>query len=362
MSRSILAHIIPEITQAEPAATRALHYLLDASDKVAQRFIGLVGSEPFDIGRIGSEWNYGDGVRPDLAIHDAGTGDPRIFVENKFRAWLTDYQPVDYLGALPESGTSVLAFIAPEDRIQELWGELKARCERADFQLSEESTTADLCRIRVAGIKQNHARSLVLTNWRRVLEELRHTAAAAGHAALEQDLIQLRGLTEDMRWDAPEAAADQPLRVSFSGSDDAFPPLRADEPTDAGAAARLLGYCGLIDAITERLVQDDCWDTKGMRATGFGRYLHVHKRFAPYLTVSLTSWANHGITPLWCTCWGVEGGREREVQASFDGAWIDDEGNPNIPIRLKTGVERGRVIDHAVEQMQAIANHLRRFC
>ena len=85
------------------------------------------------------------------------------------------------------------------------------------------------------------------------------------------------------------------------------------------------------------------------------------KRFAPYLTVSFTSWANHGITPLWCTCWGVEG-REREVQASFDGAWIDDEGNPNIPIRLKTGVERGRVIDHAVEQMHAIADHLRRFC
>ena len=363
MSRSILAHIIPEITQAEPAATRALHYILDASDKVAERFIALVGSEPFDIGRIGSEWNYAKGVRPDLAIHDAGTGDVRIFVENKFRAWLTDYQPVDYLKALPERDTSVLAFIAPEDRVKdkELWGELKARCERAGFQLSQESTTADICRIRVASVEQNHSRRLVLTSWRRVLKELQDTAAAAGHGALEQDLVQLRGLTEEMRWDASEAAAAQSAPVPFAGTDEAFPPLRAGEPTDADAAARLLDYCGLIDTITERLVQDDCWDTKGMRATGFGRYLRVHERFAPYLRVSFTSWANHGITPLWCTCWGVEG-REREVQASFDGAWMDDEGNPNIPIRLKTGVERRRVVDHAVEQMREIADRLGRFC
>lgn len=105
MSRSILAHIIPKITQAEPAATRALHHLLDASDKVVERFVALVESEPFDIGRIGSEWVYAEGVRPDLAIHDAATGEVRIFVENKFRAWLTDYQPVAYLRRLPEQDT-----------------------------------------------------------------------------------------------------------------------------------------------------------------------------------------------------------------------------------------------------------------
>ena len=364
MSQSILAHVIPKITQAEPAATRALHYLLDTSDKVAERFIDLVGSEPFDIGRIGSEWNYADGVRPDLAIHDAGTGDPRIFVENKFRAWLTDFQPVDYLRALPERETSVLAFIAPEDRIKdkELWGELKARCCRAGFKLSEESTTVDLCRIRVAPIEQNYARRLVLTSWRRVLEALQHAAAAAaGQAAVEQDVVQLRGLTETMCWDASEAAVDQPARVSFAGSDEAFPPLRANEPSDAGAAARLLGYCRLIDAIKERLVEDHCWDTRGMRATGFGRYLRAHDRFALYLRVSFTSWGNHGITPLWCTCLGVEGW-EREVQASFDGARVDAAGNPNIPIRLKTSVERGRVIEDAAEQMREIADHLLKFC
>ena len=314
MSRSILAHVIPKITQAEPAATRALHYLLDASDKVAERFVDLVGSEPFDIGRIGSEWIYAKGVRPDLAIHDAGTGDVRVFVENKFRAWLTDFQPVEYLNALPPRETSVLAFIAPEDRIDELWGGLTARCRGADFHLSEESTTADLCRIRVARIEQNHARRLVLTSWRRVLEALQHAAATGGEATLEQDIVQLRGLTEEMRWEASEAAPpDAPAGVSFAGSEETFLPLRADEPTDAGAAGRLLDYCGLIDEVTRRLVADPSWDTKGMRASGFGRYLRVHERFALLICMA----------PLWCTCLGVEG-REREVQALH--ASVDDEG------------------------------------
>ena len=62
--------------------------------------------------------------------------------------------------------------------------------------------------------------------------------AAGGHAAIEQDIVQLRGLTEEMRWDAPEAAPpDAPASVSCAGSDETFPPLRADEPTDAGRLA-----------------------------------------------------------------------------------------------------------------------------
>ena len=90
-------------------------------------------------------------------------------------------------------------------------------------------------------------------------------------------------------------------------------------------------------------------------------YLRAHERFALYLRVSFTSWGNHGITPLWCTCFGVED-REREVQASFDDARLDAAGNPNIPIRLKTGVERGRVIENATDQMREIGGHLLKLC
>ena len=94
--------------------------------------------------------------------------------------------------------------------------------------------------------------------------------------------------------------------------------------------------------------------------SGMMCYLRLHERFELYLRIGFSSWASHGITPLWCSCPGVEG-RAREIQATFDGARVDEAGNPDIPIRLTTGVERGRVIDAAADQMRAIADHLKEY-
>lgn len=49
---------------------------------ITGQFLDLVGSPLFEIGRIGSEWSYGKGVKPDIAIHEAGTGEVRVFVES----------------------------------------------------------------------------------------------------------------------------------------------------------------------------------------------------------------------------------------------------------------------------------------
>ena len=70
--RSILAEVIPRVMQREPAATQALHYILDASSDLARTFVDLLEGGRFEIGRIGSEWFYGKGVKPDLSIHDTG--------------------------------------------------------------------------------------------------------------------------------------------------------------------------------------------------------------------------------------------------------------------------------------------------
>ena len=355
MHGSVIGEVIPDVMQAEPATTQGLRYILEASlevsEGIAGRFLEVVAGTRFAIGRIGSEWQYARGVRPDLAIHGEKNGDPRIFVENKFWADLTDFQPVDYLKALPNRETSVLAFIAPEGRIPDLWSELKERCQRARLSVSQESETTDPCHVRVG------VRTLRLTSWRRVFEELQRAAAEDGQSAIEQDIIQLRGLTERRGLDGSGAASpDERQDAAVAESDATFPPLRVDEPRDARAAARLLNYCGLIDEITGRLVADRDWTTQGLRASGFGRHLHAHDRLELYLGVRFTLWRDSAITPLWCTCFGLEG-RLPEVQKCFDGA-RDEERALHIPIRLATGVERGRVIDHAAEQMRAIANRL----
>ena len=187
--RSVLAEVIPKVMQREPAATQALHCILEASTDLAQTFVELLEGGRFEIGRIGSEWLYAKGVRPDLAIHDTGET-CRMFVENKFDALLTPGQPVGYLKKLRPHPASVLAFIAPEDQIESRWKELKEKCAAERLVFGEESRTADRCRIRVA------ERTMLITSWRRVLDALQETASARGLSAIEQEIIQLRSLAE----------------------------------------------------------------------------------------------------------------------------------------------------------------------
>ena len=189
--RSVLAEVIPQVMQREPAATQALYYILEASSDLARTFVELLEGGRFEIGRIGSEWfSYAKGVKrvkPDLAIYDTGET-CRMFVENKFDAELTSKQPVDYLDALPPHPASVLAFIVPEDRIEGLWKELKEQCCSAKRKLTEESSPADRRRIRVDN------RTMLITSWRHVLDALQAVAAARGLSVIEQEIVQLRSL------------------------------------------------------------------------------------------------------------------------------------------------------------------------
>ena len=187
--RSLLRKVVHGIRrQPEPAATRALHSVL-AVPEIARRFIDLLDGGTFEVGRIGCEWAYPKGVRPDLSIHDTGET-CRVFVENKFGALLTPDQPVGYLGALPDHPASVLAFIVPGERLDGLWHELKAKCVSKGLECADESPPGDPRRVRVVN------RTMLITSWKRVLDALQRVAAEGGHSAVEHDIAQLRGLAE----------------------------------------------------------------------------------------------------------------------------------------------------------------------
>ena len=188
--RSLMSKVARGIGRPlEPAATVALHFVLDASPEIAQAFIDLLQGGDFKVGRIVYEWNYESGVRPDLSIHDTD-GNHRIFVENKFDAELTSRQPLAYLDALPAHPPSVLAFIVPDQRLDDLWEQLKEKCVSEKCDLADESPPGDPRRIRV------DSHTMLITSWRRVLDALQRVAAEGGHAAIEQDIAQLRGLAE----------------------------------------------------------------------------------------------------------------------------------------------------------------------
>ena len=338
---SLLGHLIPRIASngEEPAATQALAYLLNESEDIAQAFVDTVGHTgitTFTPGRIAAEEQHGDHF-PDLTIRDTD-GVVRILVENKFWAGLTDAQPVAYLEALPDAASSALVFIVPHQRVHVLWGELRDKCGRNAVELGSESTTASITWASAGN------RTLAITSWKYVLGTLEQAALDGGHSALRQDIVQLRGLTDQMN----------------AGE---FLPLREDEVTDVSVARRLVNYSELIEEIVDRLVADGIASTKGLRPThGYtsaGRYLSVHAQFGLWLGVDLMAWRDWGITPVWSEhntttdFSGIEG-KVRQAEQLFDNAHEAD-GWLYIPIRLTTGAERDRVIDDAVRQMRGIA-------
>ena len=339
---SLLGYLIPRIASnnKERAATQALAYLINESTDIAQAFVDVVGRTgiaAFTPGQIVAEEQHGNHF-PDLTVHDRD-GVVRILAENKFWAGLTDAQPVAYLEVLPDDVSSALVFIVPHQRVHGLWNELRDKCRCNAVELGSESTAASITWASAGN------RTLAITSWKHVLGTLEQAAVDGGHSALRQDIVQLRGLTDQMNTSE-------------------FLPLREDEVTDVNVARRLVNYSELIEEIVGRLIADDIASTKGLRPvhgyTSAGRYLRLHGKFSLWLGVDLLVWRKRGITPLWSehytkgTFSGLEG-KVWQAEQLFDDAH-EENGWLCIPIRLATGVERGRVIDDAVQQMRGIAD------
>ena len=341
---SVLAHIVLNGSlPAEPAATRALAHILNSSPHIARAFVAMLrpASVDFEPGHIKAEFGHEDS-RPDLTIHDSH-GRVRTFVENKFWAGLTDAQPVSYLGGLPDDPPASLLFIVPQRRVATVWNELKLRCSQAELEWVDAPGESNVTCSRVG------CKAMLVTSWAHVLEGLLDAARAGEHDSIGHDILQLQGLTS--RIDA-----------------EAFLPIRADEITDQEAARRLVNYSGLIEDITRRLKDSGVADTRELRTThGYytaGRYLRVHGRFRLWLGIELEVWCDAGITPLWSRldnekCSGVAG-HHHTIRELFDDVQsYESAGFSYIPIHLRAGVERDRVIDEATAQITRIANTLR---
>ena len=224
------------------------------------------GFEPFERGRIAAEERHGDGI-PDLTIWDTA-GVVRVLVENKFWAGLTETQPVGYLDQLPPDAPAALLFVVPHTRLHIVWAELKGRCATKKIDLTDEAKTDDISWSRTGN------RILAITSWKHVLAQLQQAASAGGHEAIEQDIIQLRGLT------------DQQNTAEFL-------PLREDEISSATLARRLLNYTSLIDEVVGRLVADGLASIKKTGPvcdyTCVGRGVRLHSRFGAWFGVDFKS-------------------------------------------------------------------------
>ena len=333
---SLLAYLIPQKLDPEPAATQALAYILRPRE-LAAAFIHRLGLDlGFEFGRVESERQI-EGGQPDLTIFDSECR-RRILIENKFRAGLTDAQPVRYLRALPDDLPSALLFILPEQRIPTVWKELKTRSGRA-YELGDESSSDSVTRVQMGN------RTMCATSWRHILEILKQISP---NDDVKCDVLQLAGLAK-------------------FGLPDEFPPLRGEELLNVSIPSRMINYCGLVDQVISELESRGVVRTKSPRLThewnDIGRSFNWMELFDLWLGVALAPWKNSSITPLWIREYSGKNSNLGEHYHRLEGFFEDVQKGMDglgysrkyIPIRLPTGVERDVVIRAAANEVQRIA-------
>ena len=347
----ILSHIVRKrfSKSAEDIATDGLAYLLESNEAIRQgmnkMLAGILPGLP-EL-RFRAQDTEG-GVRPDLWGFDA-TG-PRVLIENKFWAGLTDNQPVSYLHLLTTvEQPSLLLVVAPAARRGTLWRELTRRVEHEGIALM----TADAQDGPVRSVMTSLGPALALTSWRSVLSAL--DLDGLEDPAARSDLAQLRALCD---------AADE----------DAFLPLSGEELTDQRLPALILQLGSLVQAVTDLGIERGFLDVNGLRPQAswdrIGRYVrfegHDGEGFGAWVGIHFPYWKSHGSTPLWLVFGGNGFSRTSEVRPLLE-RWgirtgalvVAHEGEVAVGLELLAGEEQVAVAAKVVEQLSQVREALR---
>lgn len=335
-TESVLSHVVLSSLPPEPAATQALEFIL-RDVEARQAFVSLFNLPSMftDSTRVMSEVALEEDVRPDLVIYDRHNK-PRLIVENKFWAGLTDAQPVRYLETLPDDEIeSLLVFVVPKTRSLTIWRELKQRCEDAGFNVPHKGVShSDVVLEKVT--KSN--RHIGVTSWETVLNTLINVPN------VQEDVRQLRALTERM-------------------AEEAFLPIHPEELTNVSLARRMVNFANLTDHIVNTLEQDQLTEKDGQKKTfGIlftGTYLRIRKRLEIWLGLEINLWQINGTSPIWCVIDEKEldrlGSAWQSLTDRFPGS-LERNTSKCIPLHLKTGVEIDRVVSDAADQLVFIAD------
>ena len=329
---TLLAYLVSSFPgNTENIATEALRHVFDHSDASVIALNDIVQSgvqriQP--ISKVKSQVIQQDGTRPDLVGFDE-TGKERVLIEVKFWAALTNNQPNNYISRLPDDGPALVMFLAPEERVRSLWPQLRDRLIR-EFGSLNEVDSERKC-VRVEGTQ----RHLMIASWGGLLDSMAARSRDDGEPGVETEIRQLRSL-------AKHADAG------------ALKPVRQDEEFGADSEARKRLYKRLIDAATERGIEQQWASRKGLLATsrsyGYGRYIRLSGAIV-WFGVNVDQFARTADTPLWVDfqySFKDAPTRTREALGMQDGHWG--------PVNLKRDVEYPEMLDGVVDSLKRFAD------
>lgn len=330
-SDSLLAHLIPRLpVSTENAAVEALGYILrsDVAKDALRSLIYDSGIAVEGISEVATQAQE-DGARPDLIGFDRSRA-KRIIIEAKFDADLTKNQPNEYLNQLPDEGPSVLLFLAPERRLDNLWNELERKIEAGNALGN--AVQNRLMRCTTVGNKGKH---LMLVSWNSLLGGL---AVAVGESGIQAENIrQLQGLAERM---------DREAFLPFRG-DDFSPEL----------GRRMIHFRDILGDVRRKCV-DLGWSISN-QPTGGHSGLGWHSVISGnecWFGLYYTMWARIDTpdTPLWIQLYGCNQNAMDKLSAILGlRAYTAPDGGINyVPLHLKAHAEYQEVVDDLVLKLE----------
>lgn len=343
---TLLAHVVKRYapSQWENIATDSLHYLL-GREGVAAALLRTLGpvlevEEPL-------VWRT-QAVNPDLSRPDLvgldSQGRPKVMVEVKFGAALTDNQPLTYLAAQEQSfpgepEARILAFLVPGSRKHILEAEVLRRLEATkDPQLRlrpELSKATALLEHRVK-----------VVTWGELLAQIRAALTEQGDDAGRRDLDQLSGLC-----DRADAEAMLPL---------------GDADIDPGRAKRFLELWRLVERAVKRLASSEVIASRTW-SNGFwgaGAYLTTPSGERFWFGLYLDYWAHRYPTPFWLFFENPPDHVNRAVlKLTSDRRFPFVTGPPAtssalVAIPAPLGVEADEAVDHLVDLVSLVCEHV----
>jgi len=346
--QTVFSHIVQKrFSQVnEDVATDALIFILHSIESARNGMMKLLrGVAPLMPDLWFRTQQTKGSIRPDICGFDES--EPRVFVENKFWAGLTDNQPVSYLRHLAEcTQPTVLLIVAPAAREHTLWRELCRRLEDDRISVSHRDTAAGIAR----SIETDIGPILALTSWTMLLSVLE--LEVADDQGAKSDLFQLRALCE---------AADS----------EAFVPISSTEITDQRTPAFILQLSSIVQASVALAVAEGVLNIKGFypqaSAERIGRYASFSDKqgVGVWLGIHFRLWKEFGGTPLWLVFAPTKWGRALEVRALLE-PWAAKHGvfttfqNDEfaVGVDIAFGEDKDQVVRSVVDLLKGIAEVL----
>ena len=296
--KTVFSHIVHKrlSMENENVATEALNFIINSSKAARSGLMKLLYGIDSDLPILRFQTQQtGEGLRPDLWGLDGN--EPRVFIENKFWAGLTEGQPTEYLKLLAKCNQpTVLLVVVPEARMDTVWRELLQRILQAKISMTDQAPSSNIYRMTETELGPH----LALTSWKKLLSAIE--VELTDEPQTRNDLLQLRSLCD---------VADE----------DAFIPLSSEELTNQRYPALIFHLNSIVQKFTNIAANKGLISIEGLRPAhswdGIGRYLSFFT-CGGWLGIHFRYWKEFGGTPLWLTFYSSNWGRAEEARVILE--------------------------------------------